>query len=56
VKTARKVGMRHGRPVLLAIDAVAMQQARFTFYCSDNGVWLMNNVPPQYLTVLRTEC
>lgn len=51
-ETARKVGMRHGRPVILAIDAAAMQQAGFTFYCSDNGVWLVNEVLPQYLTVM----
>lgn len=52
METARKVGMRHGRPVILAIDAAAMQQAGFTFYCSDNGVWLVDAVPPQYLTPL----
>lgn len=50
VETARKVGMRHGRPVIFAVDAAAMQQAGFTFYCSDNGVWLVDQVPPQYLT------
>lgn len=52
METARKVGMRHGRPVILAIDTTAMQQAGFTFYCSDNGVWLVDEVPPQYLKVL----
>ncbi len=55
VETARRVGMRHGRPAILAIDAVTMQQAEFTFYCSDNGVWLVDEVPPQYLKVLKTE-
>jgi putative RNA 2'-phosphotransferase len=44
--------MRHGHPVILAIDTTAMQQAGFTFYCSDNGVWLVDEVPPQYLKVL----
>ncbi|HEY9663104.1 MAG TPA: RNA 2'-phosphotransferase [Allocoleopsis sp.] len=53
VETARKVGIRHGRPVILAIDAAAMQQAGFTFYCSDNGVWLVDEVPPQYLSVIN---
>jgi putative RNA 2'-phosphotransferase len=55
VETARRVGMRHGRPVILAIDTVAMQQAGFTFYCSDNGVWLVDQVPALYLSVLRME-
>lgn len=53
METARKVGMRHGRPVILAIDAVAMQQAGFTFYCSDNGVWLIDEVPSRYLKIIK---
>jgi len=52
VETARRVGMRHGRPVIFAIDTLAMQQAGVTFYCSDNGVWLVDHVPPQYLTTI----
>lgn len=52
IDTAHKVGSRHGRPVVLAIAADAMSQAGFTFYCSDNGVWLVDAVPPQYLTVI----
>jgi len=55
VETARKVGMRHGRPVIFAIAATAMQQAGFTFYCSDNGVWLVDEIPPQYLKILSPE-
>jgi putative RNA 2'-phosphotransferase len=50
IETARRVGMRHGRPVIFAIDAAAMQGDEFTFYCSDNGVWLVDHVPPEYLT------
>lgn len=53
METARKVGMRHGRPVILVIAAAAMHQARFTFYCSDNGVWLVDEVPPKYLSVFN---
>ncbi len=52
IDTAHKVGSRHGRPVVFAIAADAMSQAGFTFYCSDNGVWLVDAVPPQYLTVI----
>jgi putative RNA 2'-phosphotransferase len=50
IETAQKVGMRHGRLVLFAVNAAAMHQDGFTFYCSDNGVWLVDEVPPQYLT------
>lgn len=52
VETAKKIGMRHGRPVIFAVNAVAMYQVGFIFYCSDNGVWLVDEVPPQYLTTI----
>lgn len=47
--TAHKVGKRHGRPVIFIVDAAGMQEDGYTFYCSDNGVWLVDNVPPKYL-------
>lgn len=47
--TARQVGGRHGRPVVFAVDTAAMREAGYVFYCSDNGVWLTDAVPPQYL-------
>jgi putative RNA 2'-phosphotransferase len=49
IATARIVGARHGKPVVLAVDAAAMHQAGYQFYCSDNGVWLVDAVPPEYL-------
>ncbi|OUC12136.1 MAG: RNA 2'-phosphotransferase [Alkalinema sp. CACIAM 70d] len=51
--TAKKVGMRHGKPVVLVVDTAAMHQAGFTFYRSENGVWLTDHVPPQYIHVLE---
>jgi putative RNA 2'-phosphotransferase len=50
IETARKVGARHGYPVIFAIDAAAMQQAGYTFYCSNNNVWLVDSVPTDYLS------
>jgi putative RNA 2'-phosphotransferase len=50
--TARKVGSRHGKPVILVVDAVTMRADGHDFYCSANGVWLVEHVPPQYLRVL----
>jgi putative RNA 2'-phosphotransferase len=50
--TARKVGARHGRPVVLAVDAALMHEEDYTFYCSENGVWLVDEVPPKYLSVV----
>jgi putative RNA 2'-phosphotransferase len=49
VETARAVGARHGKPLVLQVDAEAMREAGFAFYRSDNGVWLVDSVPPEYL-------
>lgn len=49
-ETARKVGARHGRPVVLRVDAAAMLAAGFVFHQADNGVWLVEHVPPGYLS------
>ena len=53
-ETATKVGSRHGKPVILALDTPAMLQAGHAFYMSENGVWLTNQVPPQYLFRQKT--
>ncbi|MBP0019231.1 MAG: RNA 2'-phosphotransferase [Cyanobacteria bacterium SBLK] len=50
--TAKKVGQRHGKPVIFQIDTEAMQKAGYLFYLSANGVWLVDRVPPEYLTQL----
>ena len=52
VETARRVGMRHGKPVILTIDTAAMRAAGILFYRSDNGVWLVDNVPAEYMRQL----
>lgn len=48
-ETALQVGQRHGKPVVLEIDAQRMHRDSYVFYCSDNGVWLTEAVPPLYL-------
>ncbi|MBD2166754.1 RNA 2'-phosphotransferase [Calothrix membranacea FACHB-236] len=52
IATAKNVGARHGKPVVFAVDAAAMHQADYIFYCSDNGVWLVDNVPTEYLQII----
>ena len=47
--TARNVGSRHGRPVILTVDAAAMHAAGHPFQVTGNGVWLVEAVPPEYL-------
>lgn len=49
VETATKVGARHGSPVVFTVDAAAMERDGYSFYCSENGVWLVDSVPPEYL-------
>lgn len=44
-ETAVAVGARHGKPVVLTVDAAAMQAQGHVFYVSDNGVWLVDAVP-----------
>lgn len=43
--TAIKVGQRHGKPVVLQIQAGQMWRDRQFFYLSANGVWLTDSVP-----------
>ena len=49
VDTATKVGRRHGKPVVLKVEAGKMRQDGFVFYLSANKVWLTERVPIQYL-------
>lgn len=50
--TARRVGARHGRPVVLQVDAAKMHRNGYAFSRADNGVWLVASVPPAYLSLL----
>ena len=49
VETAVRVGARHGRPVVLAVDAAALAATGHVFRVSANGVWLTDAVPPTHL-------
>jgi len=49
VETARKVGARRGKPVILQVDAGRMHREGHRFLLSANGVWLTDTVPPGYL-------
>lgn len=55
IATATRVGARRGFPIVFQVEALAMYGAGHTFYCSDNGVWLTETVPPQYLKLLPTK-
>jgi putative RNA 2'-phosphotransferase len=49
--TAHLVGQRHGKPVVLTVDALRMHAAGFKFYRADNGVWLADQVPREFLAL-----
>jgi putative RNA 2'-phosphotransferase len=53
-QTALLVGRRHGEPVVLEVEAGRMAADGFVFFCSENGVWMVETVPPQYLHVINT--
>jgi putative RNA 2'-phosphotransferase len=48
-KVTFQVGGRHGKPVLLIIRAGDMHRAGHVFRRSANGVWLVNQVPPEFI-------
>lgn len=47
--TAHKVGQRHGRPIILKVEAAKMAAEGFEFFRSDNGVWLVDHVPVGFI-------
>ena len=49
--TAQEVGSRKsGKLMILEVDCKSMVKDGYTFYQSDNGVWLIDHVPVKYLT------
>ncbi|HET9956099.1 MAG TPA: RNA 2'-phosphotransferase [Polyangiaceae bacterium] len=48
--TARIVGSRRGKPVILRIDARAMLGAGHVFFLTPNGVWLTESVPSPFIS------
>ena len=49
IATARQVGQRHGKPVVLVVHAARMAAAGHRFYLSDNGVWLTERLPVDFI-------
>ncbi|PMY60825.1 MULTISPECIES: RNA 2'-phosphotransferase [Pseudomonas] len=50
--TAETVGQRYGKVVILKVAAQDMQAQGFTFYQAENGVWLTDHVPVDFLSPL----
>jgi putative RNA 2'-phosphotransferase len=49
LQTASKVAQRRGKPVILTIRAGEMHRAGHAFFQSENGVWLADTVPVQFI-------
>ncbi|MEW4564499.1 RNA 2'-phosphotransferase [Bremerella sp. JC770] len=51
-ETMIAVGSRHGKPVVLEVDAKQMVSDGSKFFVTGNQVWLTDHVPPRYLREL----
>ncbi len=47
--TAKNVGQRHGKVIILDVHAKEMHEAGYKFFISENGVWLTDHVPTDYI-------
>ncbi len=47
--TAENVGGRRGKPIILTVRTGEMHREGYTFYLSENKVWLTDHVPAEYI-------
>jgi putative RNA 2'-phosphotransferase len=47
---AESVGKRYGTLVILRVNAKEMYEKKYEFYKTNNNVWLVNNVPNEFIT------
>lgn len=52
---AKKIGNRHGIPVILEVDAKSMVQDGYLFSKSEDGVYLVKDFPVKYIKVLEED-
>lgn len=52
-ETAKAVGQRHGKVVVLVIDARSMHNQGHIFHLSKNCVWLVDSVPVDFIRVFE---
>lgn len=50
--TAKTVGARHGKAVVLRIQSGKMHTAGNLFFQADNGVWLTDHVAPEFIETI----
>jgi putative RNA 2'-phosphotransferase len=49
INSTQQILERHGKTHIFKVDAGVMHVRGFKFYCEDNGVWLTDHVPPEFL-------
>jgi putative RNA 2'-phosphotransferase len=49
LSVAHEVGGRRGKSIVIGVNAILMESNGHDFYCTDNDVWLVDRVPPEYL-------
>ena len=50
IETAKNVGARRGKPIVLTVSASEMHASDYKFFLSENGVWLTDAVPVEFIT------
>ncbi|MFM2483476.1 RNA 2'-phosphotransferase [Celerinatantimonas sp. YJH-8] len=53
VETAITVGQRYGNPIVLEVKAQLMYKQGFKFYQAKNNVWLIDNVPSEFISLIN---
>ena len=48
-ETAKKVGSRRGKPIILMVNSRMMNEQGYKFFVSENNVWLTEKVPLVFL-------
>jgi putative RNA 2'-phosphotransferase len=48
---ATSVGTRYGKPVILEVDSISMYKKGYDFFLSENNVWLVEKVPPEFIGI-----
>ncbi len=52
LSVAHEVGGRRGKSIIIGVNAILMESNGHNFYCTENDVWLVDHVPPEYLKLL----
>lgn len=50
---ARRIGSRHGKPVVIVLDTKQMFADGYKFFKSEDNVWLTSDISPKYIKEVR---